>query len=331
MIISKLQFGSIEKVSHCFCEVTLLAFARKQRGRSNLEIRGCLSVRQAGFVRHCNNGGLAMMPLQRFQLPNLKQIPWIWLVICVLCMGIYNNVYALDLDKLKVSFLQGDYKAAITEGEKAIARRSDASGAGLDELYYLLALSYLKDGNYLRASDIFEIILGEFKESKFKPEAKLGLGDTFFLRGDLNKADDCYRELLKNYPDTKLKAQVYIRLSEVGFKKGDTGQGQEFLDKLKKEFPDNSELKADKELCSLAEFKDGVYYSIQLGSFSKEQNASGLADKLKKSGYDAYIEVIDLGDTKSYRVKVGKLSSRGEASKLENQLSLEGYPTKICP
>jgi len=54
----------------------------------------------------------------------------------------------------------------------------------LDELYYLLSLSYLKDGNYLRASDIFEIILREFKGSRFKEDALLALGDTYFLRGD---------------------------------------------------------------------------------------------------------------------------------------------------
>lgn len=255
-----------------------------------------------------------------------------WLLFGIWCLviGIYANVYASNLDKVKVCFLAGDYKSAISEGEKILAG-SPEHAAGLEELYYILSLSYLKDGNYLRASDIFEIILKEFKDSDFTEEAKLGLGDACFLRGDYDNAGIHYQELIDNNSGTKLKAQVYYRLSQVGFKKGNAQQGKEYLERLKKEFPLNTELILSRELGVLPDYLSDFFYSVQVGSFAEPRNARNLTDKLSKSGYDAHIEETDLRGAKTYRVKVGRLKSRAEAVQLQNKLAQEGYPTKICP
>jgi len=245
----------------------------------------------------------------------------------LLCLT--SQVYALDLDRLKIYFLKGEYKSAISEGEKLLANYGRSSQS--DELYYMLGLSYLKDDNYLRASDIFEIILTEFKDSRFKEEARLGLGDTYLVRGDLNKAEEYYRYLLGDNPQTKLKAQLYYRMSQVGFKKGDTAQGKEYLDKLRNGFPANPELKLNKDLCLLSDSPSGFYYTVQVGCFSNSANARNLTEALIQKGYAAYIEETNSSAAASYRVRVGKLSSRQEAVNLENKLSREGYPTKICP
>jgi tetratricopeptide (TPR) repeat protein len=246
----------------------------------------------------------------------------IYLGISILC----SNAYALNIDKVKVYFLNGDYKSAISEGEKALTNYS-GHPAYLDELYYILGLTYLKDGNYLRASDIFEIILKEFRNSTFKDEAKLGLGDTYFLRGDYDKAQRYYEELLNFNPRTKLIASLYYRLSQIGFKKGDTQAAKEYLDKLKKDFPSNLEVKLDKNLYTLTD----IYYTVQVGSFVKSTNARNLCDKLINKGYDAYVQEAETNGTKIYRVKVGRLKSRLETAQLESKLSAEGYPTKIFP
>ncbi len=221
------------------------------------------------------------------------------------------NAYSLNLDAIKVNILEGDYKSAIKEGERLIAKEPHSA-----ELYYLLGISYLKDGNYLRASDIFEIIIGEFKDSKFKEEAKLGLGDTYLLRGDFNKAEELYRELINN-PESKFKEQAYCRLSEAGFKKGNGSQ----------------------------ENISGIWYSIQVGFFSNANNAKLLTQKLISNGYPAYVEESASSTGKAYgfgyrrpnhgllayRVKVGKLNSRPEAEELSRKLAREGYSVRICP
>ena len=249
---------------------------------------------------------------------------------CIVVLATPTFSSALNLDKVKVDFLNGDYKAAIFEGERILANSRHSSD--LDELYYLLGLSYTREGNYLRASDIFEIILREFKASKFKDEAKLGLGDSYLLRGELDKAAGVYEELISDNPGTKLRPQVYYRLSQIAFKKDDAQKAKVYLDKLKQEYPQNRESRVNKDLCSLADYHSGLYYTVQVGSFSKSLNAQNLTQKLTRSGYPAYIEEIsDSGTDKMYRVKVGKLKSRHEAAALEDKLSQEGYPTKICP
>ena len=250
-------------------------------------------------------------------------------VICALIFGFFSSAYALNLDTLKFYFLQGDYKQAIFEGEKLISSANHSQGT--DELYYILALSYIKDGNYLRASDIFEIILKEFSRSPFRQEARLGLADTHLLKGDLTAAESQYKSILAKNPNSKFEAQIYYRLSQIGFKQGNIREGRGYLEKLKSEFPLNIELAANNDIFNILSKPEELYYSVQVGSFEGVDNARKLRDKLIACGYYAFVEeTIDAG-TKMYRVKVGKAKTRSEASRLETKLSREGYPTKICP
>jgi tRNA-2-methylthio-N6-dimethylallyladenosine synthase len=251
-----------------------------------------------------------------------KKIIKIILVIYIVLL--VDTGFSLDLDKVKVYYLKGDYKSAILEGEKVLA--NTGFSAHSDELYYLLGLSYIKDGNYLRASDIFEIIIKEFKDSILKNEAKLGLGDSYFLRGNYKKAKTYYEELLNTNDSVKLKPAVYYRLSQCAFKEGAAQEGKDYADKLRNEFPANLETKFNKELYPVPDF-----YTIQVGSFSNSNNANNLCSKLISKGYDAYIQEADADGKKIYRVKVGRLKSRAETIMLENKLSSEGYPTKIAP
>lgn len=237
--------------------------------------------------------------------------------VCLCVFVFYSFAHALNLDRIKVYFLNGDYKSAITEGERALA--STGYTEQLDELYYILGLSYLKDGNYLRSSDIFEIILKEFPNSRFKDEAKLGLGDSYFLRGDFEQAEFNYKSLISVNPDTKYKGIINKRLRQIESKKANTETIKELPVKIKEEkIP--SDLPQD--LC----------YTVQVGSFASNTNAINLTQKLIQNGYPAYLEEVtsSLGE-KAYKVRVGKLSLKQEAEDLQKKLSQEGYPTKIFP
>lgn len=254
-------------------------------------------------------------------------------VLCTMCLvpsaSSYALVSSLNLDPVKVFFLQGDYKAAIREGEKLIAQSAQNSH-GLDELYYLLGVSYLKDGNYLRSSDIFEIILKEFSRSKFQDEATLGLGDTYFLRSRFEEAKAYYRRIAEKDSRARLKSAAYWRMSQCAFKLGDAQEGAGYVDKLKADYPMATELIANNDLCLLSD-SDNTYYSVQTGAFSSRPRAESLKNKLTRDGYSAYIENIGTSSAVSYRVRVGKFNKRQEAVELQKKLSAQGYPTKICP
>ncbi len=259
--------------------------------------------------------------------------------ICVLCIGI-SEVSALNLNMVKMYFLNGDYKSCIQEGEKILASAGKRD-AKKDELYYIMGLSYLKEGLPLSASENFKIILNESRSSKFKEEAKIGLGDSYFMKGDYTLAALQYQELINKNPKTKLKAAVYYRLSQLGRKTANTDQEKEFLAKLKKEFPLSAEARMDKELFPLNTQSEmekkpvpadsTVFYAVQVGAFSNRTNAEHLDRELRNKGYTTFVFESLYQNNKIYKVRVGSFKNRSEAEELKKKLKIEGYPAKIYP
>ncbi len=281
---------------------------------------------------------------------NLKK----FFVIGIIILVGFSPVFALNLDNLRNYFLSGQYKTCISEGERLLAQAS--SNKDLEELYYILGLSYLKEGNHLRASDIFEIILKEFKNSKsFKEEAKLGLADSYFARGDYPKAKSIYQEMLKNNSHTKFKPALFYRLSHLAKRTGNTREQTEYSDKLKSEFPESPEALTNKDFfpgsasvaavtnipvlvqsqavkpVNLNEEIIAGSYSVQVGAFSSLGNAKSLALKLKAKGYSSYVSEAVSGNKKVYKVRVGGFFDRQSAQAAEKKLKVQGYSTKIIP
>lgn len=60
---------------------------------------------------------------------------------------------------------------------------------------------------------------------------------------------------------------------------------------------------------------------IQLGSFSRQENAEGLEKKLREAGYPAFVEPLQQDGVTSYRVRVGPEITRSEADKLRDQIN----------
>ncbi len=67
---------------------------------------------------------------------------------------------------------------------------------------------------------------------------------------------------------------------------------------------------------------------VQMGSFSSEENALRLRDKLRKAGFVTQVEKVRVDAKSRYRVRVGPYLERAEAdrdqAKLDKQLNLKG-------
>ncbi len=59
---------------------------------------------------------------------------------------------------------------------------------------------------------------------------------------------------------------------------------------------------------------------VQLGSFSSEENAKGLNEKLRKAGYPAFVEPLKRQSGMAYRVRVGPELLRSDAQSLQQKL-----------
>jgi cell division protein FtsN len=65
----------------------------------------------------------------------------------------------------------------------------------------------------------------------------------------------------------------------------------------------------------------GGLYSLHTGSFTKESIASGEAERLRRMGFESYIQKVSLKNGQTwYRVKVGDFTTRKEAEDIEDKL-----------
>ncbi len=233
---------------------------------------------------------------------------------------------AADLEDLKVDFLQGNYRRVIFEGQAQADRINIGS---INELNYILGLSYLKEGKLDLAQGSFRRILNN-QESKFKAEATLGLADTFLVGGRFQEAEEIYNKLI-GQPNSAYKAAVLYRLSQLELKKGNNQQGNDYLSKLRRDFPLSPELRLSKGIEVInrsfdSPIKETGEYSVQVGFFSSHSNAGKLKDQLSAKDFPAYIE----NSAGGYRVRVGKFKTQKEALDSESKLSKEGFQTKVC-
>ena len=258
------------------------------------------------------------------------------LVIFVSFVFFAGAGYCLNLDKIKAAYLNGEYQAAVSEGEKILL--TSVNHTGFDELYYYLGLSYLKDSNFIRSADMFSRILNEFANGKYRSQAQLALGDVYFLQGDFEKAKSAY-EALTTDSDQKLKSALLYRQSQLALKMGDPAKHKELQEQLKSVYPFSLEAKQDKGVfISVAQAREPEVksvpasgdFSVQVGVFSSKDNAINLAMELVKKGFSAYTEDAEIDGKVTYRVRIGKSSTQQEALELQIQLQQQGYPTKIC-
>jgi DedD protein len=60
---------------------------------------------------------------------------------------------------------------------------------------------------------------------------------------------------------------------------------------------------------------------VQVGSFSQAQNATGLRDRLRKSGYTVFLRDARRGERRIYRVLLGPVAKRAEAERLRDNVA----------
>jgi DedD protein len=81
---------------------------------------------------------------------------------------------------------------------------------------------------------------------------------------------------------------------------------------------------------SVAESSTGMW-AVQLGSFSSKENAEGLAARLRKRGYAAFLSQHDTGAGQLQRVRVGPQKDRASAESVALQLEKFEDDVQVVP
>jgi len=235
----------------------------------------------------------------------------------VLC-AVIGIAWADSLDRAKKLYLLGEY-------DNSICELRSSQGMFTKEELYLMGMNYLKVGDYPQARKYFRSILKKYKQTDLYEQAMVKLGDAFFLEGNYDKAENLYENMLEKYSRTRFKPLLYLRLAQISSKDGHWDREKKYIRKIKKDFSQSTERK-------YADILDdrGYFFTIQVGAFSRKDNAENLAAELKPD-FDSYLAREKLGEDFLYKVRVGKYQQRGPAEQDYRKLIDLGLPARIYP
>lgn len=245
------------------------------------------------------------------------------LLILAIIFGTADICFGTEatLQKAWVYYLRGDYKKAIDA-----CRKISTSKMLGEEGHHIMGLSFLKLEDYSEARNNFEFVLENYPGSRREQEVLLGIADSYYLEGRFDKAEEYYLRLLKGFPDTGYSSMAYLRLGESQRRQGEWKEANASFYKIVRDFPFSLEATAAKGYLE----KEQAYFSIQVGAFSKRDNAQKLTRLLRKKGFDAFMEKSYKADRLIYRVRVGKFDTSQAVEKEAAKLKKEGFTVRIC-
>lgn len=220
-----------------------------------------------------------------------------------------NDSYSQSADslyaKMRESFLNKDYVSADKFGTQYLSL--NRGKANTDDVLYLQALSLIKLGRMAEARDVLASLENSSSSANGKASASASAADTYFYEKQYASAYEAYEKTMAKYPQSDQTVYLHSRLSELSEKLGKT---------------------AVSPLGQVAVEETGIF-SVQVGSFTHEQNAKALSKKLNATGFESFITTDQVHHL--YRVRVGKAVSREEAAATANKLKKAGYSTRIYP
>jgi len=244
----------------------------------------------------------------------MKKITAVFLSFCIL---IYSfPVYCYNIRDAYEDYLYGDYHEATKKAERLREN---------DEVLYFLGLIYMKVGEHAKVRNYLRKLLHRYPSSQFYEQGLVKLADTYFLEGDFSKAKELYWDIVQKYPNMQYLPTVYLRLAQIACKEGDWNLKKMYLRMIKDKYPNCSEMKFVEILEDYGDF-----FTIQIGAFSAEANASTIKNELE-SKYPVYIVEDKKGGSTLYKVRVGKFKTRDSAKRVFLQLLEQGYPAIIYP
>ena len=218
-------------------------------------------------------------------------------------------------------YLKRDYNRAIDACR--IVSKDKMLG---EEGHYIMGLSFLKLGQAEEARENFDFILKNYPNTKIKDKVMLGICDSYYVQEDFKKAEAEYAQLLRASPGTDYASIIYLQLGDCQRRSGKWKEAESSFRKVINDFPLSLEAKTAKYNLS----KGMDFFSVQVGAFSKEDNAQNLAYSLRQRGYDAYVEKLYKKDSIIYRVRVGRFNTKEKAEAEAAKLKKEGFKVRIC-
>jgi len=187
-------------------------------------------------------------------------------------------------------------------------------------------------------------ILSQSSDPTILGEAHYELGMLYMLTEDYSQALEHLSHAVGSPSLAKeKKATSYYYLSGIYMKKGQRDEARKTLEKLIQELPGNAyyDMGLDKLKTiyrqegdvspPISYTKTQGYYSVQVGSYTKKDNAERVVNLLKNR-YTVSMSKIYKDQKVFWRVRVGEYSRRADASKVALAIKTrEGFPAVVVP
>ncbi len=167
--------------------------------------------------------------------------------------------YRISLDKLKSVF-------------RGLADNRELR----DKIYYGLAWSYLKVGDFPSAQEAFQKVVTLTKDKIFKLSAMCQLADTYLDAGEYDKAINGYMNFLEIYPDSVYNDYIQFQLGVAWLRSDDTDAAILAFRKLLADYPSSNLVDDARYFLSATYFQKGLFATArqELEAFVKNYRDS---------------------------------------------------------
>jgi tetratricopeptide (TPR) repeat protein len=221
----------------------------------------------------------------------------------------------------------GDSSGALAFFTQAIEFMNATGGEEYRDIYpglYLeIAKSLIAVGSYNRAEDLLKGLYGTAPLLIEQSEALWHLGQLYAAQTQWDMAHAVYAVIVTQYAGTPFALQAQAELEGIVEDGYDTLAVQPVYDEsllTGRYLYENDEAK---DVEGSAVIRGG--YALQLGSFSREENAQKYVGQLQNLGYPAFLIQAQVEDVDYYRVRVGYYSTKEEARTVLNDLEDRGF------
>jgi len=207
------------------------------------------------------------------------------------------------------------------------------------EANYLMGRCCLLSGEYKQAADIFKQTIDYFDNNRsgaitpnrqyFGYWARLGLADSYLAQSDYDSARRQYQELLQTEFEDDIYAMALLGLSETAAAYGDRDDAGRYSSLYRERYQAVIEPISDKQLTSpdisdsqpVKSSRSTMHrFYIQVGAFSRRDNAIRTSSLYKNSGYNVYMENFIENGKEFYRILIGGYNSKQQAEFIKSRL-----------
>lgn len=232
-------------------------------------------------------------------------------ILIMLSMLVGTSAVADDVEDFRRAhelYVGGKFEEALVATNKFISEYPE-SQLMPDALYLAGRLS----GELAVALDNFSRIIVKYPRSNVTDNALFMIAQYHYATGSYDKAIVRFKFIVENYEKSDVSDAALWWASRSYIAKGDDSSADLWTEKLVSRYPASKYAKLATHRQPDIKPPEPHRFTIQVGSFLKEETAAALRESLGKRGYDAFVARNEIGGKVLFRVRVGRFSSREEA------------------